>query len=169
MNHLRILEARDLNQLLAVYQDAVLTQAVDLYTPRQIAAWSAHARRSNVIARSLAAGYGLGIHREGNPSCLEAFGILDPTDRLALLYCRGSACRQGHATAILERLEAHARAAGVSRLRTEASQLSRPLLLRRGWTVEAEERVKLTGERFLRWRMIKTLSPLPSGGDHSRG
>ncbi|EDY39483.1 acetyltransferase, gnat family protein [Cyanobium sp. PCC 7001] len=169
MNRLRILEARDLNQLLAVYQDAVSTQAVDLYTPLQIAAWSGHAQRSNVIARCLAAGYGLGIHREGNPSCLEAFGILHPSDRLALLYCRGSACRQGHATAILERLEAHARAAGVPQLRTEASQLSRPLLLRRGWTMEAEENVELGGEQFLRWRMIKPLSLLPAGGDPSRG
>jgi hypothetical protein len=169
MNHVRILQARDRDQLVAVYQDAVMTQAVDLYTPRQIEAWSGHAQLSNVIGRCLESGYGLGSCRPENPSWLEAFGILDPADRLALLYCRGSACRQGHASAILDRLEAHALHSGVAQLRTEASQLSRPLLQRRGWQVEAEETVELGGEHFLRWRMIKALSPSPAGAERSRG
>ena len=88
---------------------------------------------------------------------IEAFALLDPTDRLALLYCRGRASRQGRAGALLEALEQHARIQGVSRLRTEASQLSRPLLERRGWVVDAEETVILGGVSFLRWRMGKDL------------
>ncbi|WP_225867449.1 GNAT family N-acetyltransferase [Cyanobium sp. NIES-981] len=146
-----------------------MTQTVRLYTPRQIEAWSAHASRSNLIARSLQAGYGVGCFRQEHPPCLQAFGILDPPDRLALLYCRGSASRQGHASAILDRLEARAHDTGIAQLRTEASQLSRPLLLRRGWRVEAEETVEIGGESFVRWRMIKALSPSPAGGDRGRG
>ena len=45
----------------------------------------------------------------------------------------------------------------MKRLRTEASQLSRPLLERRGWQVDAEETVILGGVSFLRWRMGKDL------------
>jgi GNAT superfamily N-acetyltransferase len=88
---------------------------------------------------------------------IEAFALLDPTDRLALLYCRGRSNRQGRASALLEALEQHARTQGVSRLRTEASQLSRPLLERRGWVVDDEETVTLGGVAFLRWRMGKDL------------
>jgi hypothetical protein len=43
-------------------------------------------------------------------------------------------------------------------LRTEASQLSRPLLERRGWRIEAEEEVLFAGVSFRRWRMIKALA-----------
>jgi GNAT superfamily N-acetyltransferase len=88
---------------------------------------------------------------------IEAFALLDPVDRLALLYCRGRSSRQGRAGALLEALEQHARSRGVGRLRTEASQLSRPLLERRGWVVDAEETVILGGVSFLRWRMGKDL------------
>jgi GNAT superfamily N-acetyltransferase len=88
---------------------------------------------------------------------IEAFALLDPEDRLSLLYCRGRSSRQGRATALLEALESHARTGGVRRLRTEASQLSRPLLERRGWVVETEETVALGGVPFLRWRMGKDL------------
>ena len=45
-----------------------------------------------------------------------------------------------------------------ARLRTEASQLSRPLLERRGWRVDAEETVTLGGVPFLRWRMGRICS-----------
>jgi len=55
----------------------------------------------------------------------------------------------------------------VERLRTEASQLSRPLLERRGWRVEAEETVLFAGAWFQRWRMIRELPARQgsSGGD----
>lgn len=46
---------------------------------------------------------------------------------------------------------------GVTRLRTEASQLSRPLLERRGWRVERPEQVLFAGVLFDRFRMGKFL------------
>jgi len=69
----------------------------------------------------------------------------------------GACSRQGRANALLEALEGHARSQGVLRLRTEASQLSRPLLLRRGWQIDDEETVLFAGVRFVRWRMGKPL------------
>jgi GNAT superfamily N-acetyltransferase len=78
-------------------------------------------------------------------------------DRLALLYCRGRSSRKGLATRLVQSLEAHARRAGQSHLRTEASQLSRPLFERLGWRVEEEETILFAGQPFLRWRMRTTL------------
>jgi hypothetical protein len=102
-------------------------------------------------------GRGLVSCASDNPESVEAFAVLDPMDRLSLLYCRGRSCRQGRSTALLAALDTIARAEGCRQLRTEASQLSRPLLLRCGWQIDAEETVEYAGVPFVRWRMIKPL------------
>lgn len=155
---LRRLRPDDRPELIAVYREAVLSQAGGLYRPEQVRAWAHHAAGQPDLFHSLQRGYGLASLRGER---IEAFGLLDgPAQqccRLALLYCRGRSSRQGRATAILEGLEAEARRLGCRLLRTEASQLSRPLLLRRGWRIEREERLLFAGQPFHRWRMIKPL------------
>lgn len=163
MAQLRSLSPDDVEQVLAVYADAVLSQAAGLYAPRQIEAWAGHAQASPELRAVLMRGRGLVSCAAHDPSVVEAFAVLDPLDRLSLLYCRGRSSRQGRATALLHALEAIARAGGCRQLRTEASQLSRPLLQRCGWQVEAEETVPYAGELFTRWRMIKALVPLADG------
>ena len=79
---------------------------------------------------------------------------------LATAFARGRSSRQGRASALLSAVEASARLEGLRLLRTEASQLSRPLLERRGWQVVAPEVVVLAGVSFERWRMIRSLEPL---------
>ncbi|WP_216904728.1 GNAT family N-acetyltransferase [Synechococcus sp. CCY 9618] len=155
---IRPLRPGDCQQVIAVYHDAVISQAVGLYSPAQIAAWSQHAQHNDGVRSSLLRGHGWVSCASHDAAIIEAFAVLDPEDRLALLYCRGRSSRQGRAASLLDTLEPHARHRGVRRLRTEASQLSRPLLERRGWQVEAEETVNLGGVPFLRWRMGKDLS-----------
>jgi GNAT superfamily N-acetyltransferase len=154
----RLLVPADRDELIAVYRDAVLSQTAGLYRPEQVQAWAHHAGRDPQALRCLERGYGIASLAG---AAIEAFGILDPPAgehcRLALLYCRGRSCRQGRATALLERLEAEAGRQGCRLLHTEASQLSRPLLERRHWQVEREERLIFAGQPFLRWRMIKPL------------
>ena len=180
---LRPLTPADHDALVAVYRDAVLSQAQELYTPAQIEAWAHHPARSAALRLPLREGYGLASvgdglpadpvpaesehqvdERPGDGEPIEAFGILHPPDRLALLYCRGRSSRQGRSGAILRALERHAAGQGIPQLRTEASRLSRPLLQRRGWQIEQEERVLFAGEWFQRWRMIKRL-PHPASCD----
>ena len=62
-----------------------------------------------------------------------------------------------HGTALLEQIEGEAQLEGVDRLRTEASQLSRPLLESRGWRVVAPETISIGGVPFERYRMDKPL------------
>jgi hypothetical protein len=171
---LRRLRPGDHDELVAVYRDAVLSQTGGRYTPAQIEAWAHHPARSGALRRPLREGFGLAstarLAADGRgrswTTSIEAFGVLHPDDRLALLYCRGRACRQGRASAILRALEDRARNRGQERLRTEASQLSRPLLERHGWQVEAEETVRFAGAWFLRWRMIRLLDPLHPAASH---
>lgn len=169
MSPLRLLTPADLPQLVAVYREAVLSQTPTLYTAEQVQAWAHHAGSSDALVEPLLTGYGLaslGSQTGAEDAVsIEAFGILHPEDRLALLYCRGRSSRQGRAGTILSALEQHAWSQGVARLRTEASQLSRPLLERRGWQVDAEETVLFAGTWFQRWRMVKALAtpgqPIP--------
>lgn len=156
MAELRLLRLEDLEAVLEVYRDAVLSQARGRYSAAQIQAWAGHAANPEV-RQALQRGYGLVSVAANQPQRIEAFALLDPGDRLSLLYCRGSASRQGHGRALVRALETHARASGCPRLRTEASQLSRPLLERLGWQLEAEETVPFAGEPFVRWRMIRDL------------
>ena len=156
---LRPLRPNDLAQVAKVYRDAVLSQAATLYSPEQVQAWAAHGVADHgPFLEPLLRGFGLVSCGGAGGGEVEAFGLLDPPDRLALLYGRGRSARQGRATALLGALEAHARSQGYRRLRTEASQLSRPLLERQGWQVEAEETAYYAGVAFQRWRMIKELT-----------
>lgn len=140
-----------------MYADAVISQAAALYSAEQVAAWAGHVQRPDGFRALLLRGHGVVSCQAGDGAVIEAFGLLDPADRLALLYCRGRSCRQGRATALLRALESHAFHNGQRQLRTEASQLSRPLLERLGWRVEAEETAFYAGVAFQRWRMQKSL------------
>ena len=148
---LRPIGSGDAPLLREIYADAVESQAPTLYSEEQVRAWAALAWLPGVLDRTFVEGSGW-ISGDG-----AAFAIRHPQDRLSLLYCRGSASRQGHGTALLERIEGEAQLEGVDRLRTEASQLSRPVLESRGWRVVAPETISIGGVPFERYRMDKPL------------
>ena len=148
---LRPIGLADAPLLREIYADAVESQAPGLYSDAQVRAWAALAWLPGVLDRTLEEGSGW---ISGDDA---AFAIRHPQERLSLLYCRGSAARQGHGSALLARIELEAQADGVQRLRTEASQLSRPLLERRGWRVVAPETIRIGGVLFERYRMDKPL------------
>ncbi len=157
MPNIRRLLPTDFEQVEAVYRDAVISQTTGLYSPAQINAWAEHALRDPAVRNALDRGYGLASCNAEDPAIIEAFALLEPFDRLSLLYCRGRSCREGRASALLHQLQTWASEQGLQRLRTEASQLSRPLLERLGWWIEAEEVVTFAAQEFVRWRMIRDL------------
>ena len=144
---LRRIHPSDHRLLREIYADAIESQAQLLYTPEQVRAWAALAWLPGVLDRTLVEGQGWISGMDA------AFAIRDPRDRLSLLYCRGREARRGHGSALLAQIEDDARSDGVERLRTEASQLSRPLLERRGWLVQASETIMIGGVPFERYRM----------------
>ncbi len=164
---IRRLTPDDHTAVIEVYRDAVHTQAPALYSPQQVAAWAGLPLNRPDFRLTLERGFGL--VSEGEPSGtdpvppIEAFAVLEPLDRVSLLYCRGRSCRQGRAGVLLQALEALARTAGVASLRTEASFISRPLFERQGWQVMAMEDLELGGVSFRRSLMHKTLDSAPPG------
>lgn len=151
---LREYRPEDLPAILDVYRDAVRQIAPAVYTPEQVNAWAAFAENGDELAAMLAQGYRLVIESEAG---IEAFAVLDPADYVSLLYCRARASRQGHASRLLEALEAEARRRGIGRVHTAASLISHPFFLRHGYAVDTMERVERNGVDFDRHRMSKRL------------
>lgn len=151
---LRHYQPEDLPAVVAVYRDAVRSIAPGLYTPAQVEAWAAFADTDRELRAMLAQGYRL-VVEDGEG--IEAFALLEPADYVSLLYCRGRASRRGHASRLLEALEAEARRRGITRVHTAASLISHPLFLRHGYTVDSPERVERNGVSFDRYLMSKRL------------
>ena len=154
---LRRLQSRDQPRVLAIYCEAVRGLAPGRYDPAQVQAWAQQAEAdAPELRRCLDRGWGLvSCDDDGLP---RAFAVLDPPDRVALLYSHPDFARQGRASALLEALEQQARRQGVATLRTEASVLSRPLFARRGWRVSWLEELRIGGIGFRRFRMALDLT-----------
>ena len=134
-----------------IYVDAIQTQATQAYNPEQIQAWSQLAWLPGILDRTLEEGQGWirGVD--------DGFAIRHPANRLSMLFCRGRSSRQGHGSALLQAIEDDAQRLGITRLQTEASLLSRPMLERRGWMLIAPEAFTIAGVPFVRFNMQKTL------------
>ena len=152
--YLRPCESSDEKALKEVYEDAIRTCGKSLYSQEQIEAWTSLVYLPGVLDKPLKDGVGW-------VSCvnktIEAFGLRYPDNRLALLYCRGRSSRQGHATALLQRIEAETIKEGLINLKTEASLCSYQLLLKHGWKIIAPEEIQIGGVNFFRYLMEKTL------------
>ncbi len=150
---LREYQSADLPAVTAVYREAVREIAPVLYSPAQVRAWAKFAEGGELGA-AMAQGYRLVVESDAG---VEAFALLDPPDYVSLLYCRARASRHGHASRLLGALEVEARRRGIVRVHTAASLISHPFFLRRGYQVDAPERVERNGVDFDRYRMSKRL------------
>ena len=138
-----------------IYADVITYEGQSFYTKEQLQSWAALAWLPGVLDKSLVEGRGwISLQKQQ----AEAFAVRYPLNRLALLYCRSRATRRGHATALLNRVELEASEEGQTRLVTEASLFSYPLLLRRGWNLIETEAIQIGGVRFERFQMEKLFS-----------
>ena len=140
-----------------VYSDAIQSQAPSFYHEDQIKAWSSLAWLPGILDNSLNQGNGwVSIESEQ----IVAFALRYPLNRLALLYCRGSFSRRGHATNLLKLSEQDAYREGTNILYTEASLISYPFLLRKGWMLQTKQKILIAGVTFERYLMKKILYDL---------
>ncbi len=168
MARLRPLQSQDHGQALAIYRAAVRAQAPGPYSPAQVRAWAQQADPpASGLLGCLDRGWGLvSCDEAGTP---RAFAVLDPPERVALLYCHPDFSRQGRGQALLAALEERAALGGVDALRTEASLLSRPLFARRGWRVSWIEELQIGGIGFRRYRMALPLAGPGAGSEAGSG
>jgi putative acetyltransferase len=142
----------DAEALAGIYRDAVRGIGSQAYTQEQVVAWALYTDDMEEFRIRMSRGLTLVAEEEGRKI---AFGQLEPDDHLAFLYCSAANARRGIGSAIYSALEAHARAKGVSEIRTEASRISRPFFEKKGYTVFEIEQVVRSGVEFERFRMRK--------------
>ncbi len=150
---LRLFKPKDAESLADVYRDAVRTIGSQAYTEQQVSVWALYPDDIEFRAR-LSLGVTVVAEEEGR---VVAFGQLEPDDHLAFIYCLGSHCRRGIASAIYRELEAHAFQKGVVRIHTEASRISRPFFSNHGYEIIEVETASRFGVEFERFRMAKEI------------
>ncbi len=137
-----------------IYAESIQSQGEAFYSLEQIQAWSALAWLPSILDSPL--NYGTGwLSMDGNE--VAAFAVRYPSNRLALVYCRGCFSRRGHGTSLLNQVEIDARDDHQKYLITEASLFGYQLFLSLGWTVEKPERIMIGGVKFDRFCMKKLL------------
>ncbi|GMG81120.1 hypothetical protein LNKW23_03320 [Paralimibaculum aggregatum] len=140
---IRRYRAADAGPAAALFFRAVREGAARAYSPAQCAAWAPAVPETARWHERMAGGISLVATRGGRLAgfmTLSRIGAAGPgSAHLDLAFVAPEEMGQGTAGALHEALLAEARAAGISRLTTEASRQARPFLARRGWQVLREQ------------------------------
>jgi putative acetyltransferase len=158
MNGLIIRPCRvtDAPGLAALYHRAVREGAAAHYTEAQRAAWSPAPPNGEEWRRRLVEADTILAERADR---LLGFMTLDlGTGWLDFAYVAPEAMGQGVAETLYAVLEGRARAAGLSRIETEASLLAERFFARRGWRIEKRQEVERNGVRLPNAVMAKSLT-----------
>ena len=154
---IRAYEARDAGGVADVFYRSVREVAISDYTPDQVRAWvpepldveRSHLRSTDGRLTLVAA---------DEQDQVVAFIDLEPDGHIDRLFCAPEAVGQHIASRLYAELEAAARAHGIGRLYTEASELARRFFDRKDFIVLERQEKAVRGVPIRNYRMAKTLS-----------
>ena len=152
--NLKQITKKDQLDLKKLYFDSIISIDERIYSQEQKRAWASQAWENNAFESSILGGKGWLINKNDK---IIAFGIRYPSNRIALLYCKGDSQRKGYGTKLLHKLEEEANEEGLSFLTTEASLISYSLFLRNKWEIIRKEKITINNIIFERYKMIKNL------------
>ena len=124
----------DAEALAALTEAAIRVTGAHAYSPEQVEAWAAPHPVPERFAARAAAGERFFIAVDAGDRPL-AYALLVPGGHLDMLYCHPDHTGRGLGLAVLAAAEDAARAAGLERLFTEASELARPVFERAGYVM----------------------------------
>jgi putative acetyltransferase len=152
---IRPYEATDATLLAELLRKSVLELGPRHYAHEQVCAWASvlpGPERVHELAESRTTL--VAVDEEGQPV---AYGDLEANGHLDFLYCAPKAAGTGVAGYVYEQLEGHARAIGVARLFTEASEAARGLFLRHGFLTITRRELVVAGVPLHNFAMEKLL------------
>ncbi|WP_296716731.1 GNAT family N-acetyltransferase [Erythrobacter sp.] len=122
----------DAEPLAALTGAAIRSIGGRAYAPGQVAAWAARHPGPQRFIASAAKGdiILVTVNAADLPT---AYALLEPDGHVDMLYCHPDYAGTGLAGRLLDSAEDRARAAGIARLFTEASELARPVFARAGF------------------------------------
>ena len=132
---IRLYRDSDAEQLSQIALAAITAIGSHAYTPEQVRAWSGRHGGAQMYRRRAAEGHIIFVAVDGDDDVAVAYALLEPHGHLDRLYNHPDHSRRGLAFRLLEQAEIHARAKGITRLYTEASELARPGFERAGYSV----------------------------------
>ncbi|WP_042699365.1 GNAT family N-acetyltransferase [Azospirillum sp. B506] len=144
--------------LAALYARSVRGIGPRFYTAEQVEAWAAQAPTVERVRQA----YGDGrvalvaVDADDRPV---AFSDVESDGHINFLYCAPEAAGRGVMSALVDRLEARARALGHPRLHVEASEAARPFFLRRGFTLLERRDLRIGDVPIHNYAMEKWLVP----------
>ena len=140
----------DLPALATLYAQTVRTHGPSLYSSAQVDAWASagtvNERFHDFVFRPTT----FVAQDEHGPA---GFAGIEADGHVQSLYVRADCTRRGIGTALMRHVFNHARSLGIESLYTEASQFSRPLFERLGFSVDHAQHVTYAGVSFERWVM----------------
>ena len=142
----------DLDALIGIFLGAIRDVASRDYSEAQIAAW-AQVDREKFAARRLSRPTWVAVIDH----LPVGFSDLEPNGHLDMMYVHPGRQGTGIATALLDCIEAAARAQALMRIFTEASITARPFFERRGFRILTSQRVALRGQALTNFQMEKFL------------
>jgi putative acetyltransferase len=148
----RAYRAEDLDDLIAVFTGSVRIVARRDYSEAQVMAWAPDQPDRQRWAERCGSRPTWVAEIEG---VIVGFSDLEPDGYLDRMYVHHAYQGRGVASALLDRVQAAAKAQGLDRLFTEASITARPFFERRGFVVLAPQTVEVRGQRFTNFRMEK--------------
>jgi putative acetyltransferase len=153
---IRRYQARDAKSLATLYVRSVEQIGARHYSPRQVEAWASGGPSPERVHEQAADGRTTLVAVDGSDRPI-AFGDLEKDGHIDFLYCAPEAAGAGVASTLCDELEKIARASGVSRLYTEASEAARPLFLRKGFMVTSKRELEISGVPIHNYAMEKRL------------
>ncbi len=155
---IRPFRPEDAPALARLFHDSVHGIASHHYSPAQVTAWApAVPDPARFLARATD-GRTL-LVAEGADAAILAYGDVDADGHIDHLYCRPDAGGAGIAARLYAALEEAARARGVDRLHTEASEPSRRFFERQGFAVLRRRDFTLADVPIHNYAMEKRLAP----------
>jgi putative acetyltransferase len=141
----------DYEDLADIFRRSIREVAARHYNPAQIETWATgpldwNGRMGNRIV----------LVAEAQKRLL-GFVQYDPPDHIDMTYVHPDHLRKGVACALLAALEAEARARKVAVLHVEASITSQPFFVSRGYELLTPQIVRVRGQDFLNYRMMKRI------------
>lgn len=153
--HMRNYARGDGEVLAELFRRAVREIGARDYSLEQIEAWAGGMRADRLDARLNDGRLCLVAVDDANTPL--AFGDLEADGHIDFLYASPDVAGKGVAAALYDALEMHARAQGMARLYTEASEAARRFFLKQGFAVQRRRDFSIGDVPIHNYAMEKTL------------
>lgn len=153
---IRAYESRDAEALAALYVRSVEGIGPRDYSAEQVAAWAALGPSPERIEARSRDGRRMLVAVDAADRLL-AFGDLEADGHIHFLYCAPEAAGRGVTSALYDELERSARAQGLKRLYSEASEAARRFFAKKGFTVTAKRAFEIDGVPIHNYAVEKRL------------